>query len=548
MQYDGSINIDTRIDTKNFNKSTKGMTAALSGVLNAVKNIAKVMAAAFIGGSIINSIRGVVQSFDLLSSSVGEKIKPLSDALAVLKGTFVNLIVQAFIPLIPYLVIFVQWLTTILSTVTQIVAALFGFNETVGSIMSTTAAGAQKSEKAARGALAAFDQINVLETQKDKGEGGLVTPPPLTIPPDLLAKVEDFKNKALEFLKPLLDAFQRLKESPLWKTIGEGLQWVWENVLIPFGAWFIQNFLPKFLDFVTAAANTVNEALIALKPLWDWLWENVLKPAGEALGEAIIVALEWLTEKLKELATWISNNQAEFQKIAIVVASLGTIIVIALLGPLGVFIALMVAAIALLTNFGGIWDWVKLVATEAWKDINTLLTSLGQSIADNIVTPMQEAFGIALDWIHDKFVSIFEGIQDFVRSSINNIIDYINGMVQSIATGINTVVTGVNTVGAVVGAPILAPVVAPQIPRLATGAVIPPNSQFLAVLGDQKSGTNIEAPADLIRQIVREELGSAGGDITVPFTIELDGETIYKNQKRVSKRHGTSLITSGSVS
>ena len=47
-----------------------------------------------------------------------------------------------------------------------------------------------------------------------------------------------------------------------------------------------------------------------------------------------------------------------------------------------------------------------------------------------------------------------------------------------------------------------------RVPALATGAVIPPNSEFLAVLGDQKRGRNVEAPEDLIRQIVREEAGS----------------------------------------
>lgn len=44
-----------------------------------------------------------------------------------------------------------------------------------------------------------------------------------------------------------------------------------------------------------------------------------------------------------------------------------------------------------------------------------------------------------------------------------------------------------------------------SIPRLATGAVIPPNAEFMAVLGDQKNGRNLEAPENLIRQIVREE-------------------------------------------
>ena len=46
---------------------------------------------------------------------------------------------------------------------------------------------------------------------------------------------------------------------------------------------------------------------------------------------------------------------------------------------------------------------------------------------------------------------------------------------------------------------------APQIPYLAQGAVIPPNAPFMAVLGDQRSGNNIEAPESLIRKIVREE-------------------------------------------
>lgn len=54
------------------------------------------------------------------------------------------------------------------------------------------------------------------------------------------------------------------------------------------------------------------------------------------------------------------------------------------------------------------------------------------------------------------------------------------------------------------------------IPALATGAVIPPNGEFLAVLGDQKHGRNLEAPESLIRQIVREESGTGrNGTLTI---------------------------------
>ena len=51
----------------------------------------------------------------------------------------------------------------------------------------------------------------------------------------------------------------------------------------------------------------------------------------------------------------------------------------------------------------------------------------------------------------------------------------------------------------------------PKIPYLASGAVIPPNREFLAVLGDQKSGNNLEMPENLLRRIIREESGRSGG-------------------------------------
>lgn len=52
-----------------------------------------------------------------------------------------------------------------------------------------------------------------------------------------------------------------------------------------------------------------------------------------------------------------------------------------------------------------------------------------------------------------------------------------------------------------------------QIPRLAQGAVIPPNREFMAVLGDQRSGNNLEGPESLFRQIVREESGGGNAEL-----------------------------------
>ena len=67
-----------------------------------------------------------------------------------------------------------------------------------------------------------------------------------------------------------------------------------------------------------------------------------------------------------------------------------------------------------------------------------------------------------------------------------------------------------------------------KIPRLAQGAVIPPNREFMAVLGDQRNGRNLEAPEDLIRKIVREESGrnqQSGG--TYQFTAMINRRVLF---------------------
>ena len=78
-----------------------------------------------------------------------------------------------------------------------------------------------------------------------------------------------------------------------------------------------------------------------------------------------------------------------------------------------------------------------------------------------------------------------------------------------------------------------------EIPKLATGAVLPANREFLAVLGDQKHGTNVEAPLDTIRQASEEAVlnvlsklgvmsggnrGATPGNLTLQ--VALDGQVL----------------------
>lgn len=80
------------------------------------------------------------------------------------------------------------------------------------------------------------------------------------------------------------------------------------------------------------------------------------------------------------------------------------------------------------------------------------------------------------------------------------------------------------------------------VPYLAKGAVIPPRSEFLAVLGDQKQGNNIETPEALLRKIVREETGgqrTGGGSYR--FTAQINRRTLFDEMmKEAQMRRDTS--------
>lgn len=164
------------------------------------------------------------------------------------------------------------------------------------------------------------------------------------------------------------------------------------------------------------------------------------------------------------------------------------------------------------------------------------------SIWDNNFNAGFDAFAAAFDkkwgnfWRGENatFVTIWNGILDGLQNGINNAIDGLNSLAMA-ANGMSDL-TGKRYKS-------LGPIIVNKIPMLAQGAVIPPNREFLAVLGDQKQGTNYEVPDEKLRQLIREEMnGGESGEMVINNVLELDGEVIYRNQKKVSKRHGKSLV------
>ena len=180
--------------------------------------------------------------------------------------------------------------------------------------------------------------------------------------------------------------------------------------------------------------------------------------------------------------------------------------------------------------------------------------SLAAAIAPNwdfIVSKVKDCWGKIKDFWKKNIAPVFTG--EWWANLAKNAM---NGLIAEIESGINRALGGLG--GLVNGAIRLLNKVPGvdignvswgnvQLPRLASGAVIPPNREFMAVLGDQKSGTNIETPLATMVQAFKQamnETGVAGSrQMTVIFQLDRRelGRTIYQLNNEETQRVGVKL-------
>jgi hypothetical protein len=135
-------------------------------------------------------------------------------------------------------------------------------------------------------------------------------------------------------------------------------------------------------------------------------------------------------------------------------------------------------------------------------------------------------------------VTAFESMINFVVDAINKISFDVPDFVPGI---------GGTKVGFNLSRVDFATITIPRIPKLAKGAVIPANREFLAVLGDQKQGVNIEAPLDTIVEAFNIALANgngASGNSTI--VLEIDGRefgrAVVEQGNKENRRIGTRLV------
>jgi hypothetical protein len=353
--------------------------------------------------------------------------------------------------------------------------------------------------------------------------------------------------------KVLNEALIALKPSALW---------LWENFLKPAAEW-TGGVIIDGLKWLTARLNDLSE----------WIKKNPEQFAN-IIKFLIDLAAAWVIVKVAiEAYTAITAIMAAVTEAGGVVALVS---MAASLGMVLLLIGLIIVAIAALIYFWpeitkameswgifftGLFQYVSAKiksALEDWKVFFTGMFAYISAKTQSTIEDWKTFFSGMFQYVSGRIQSAIEdwkvffvGLGNFLHNMftgiVNSVIDLINGMTNAVAQGINSIIDGINSLSQIdipgfsIGVS-LPNVSAAQIPHLATGAVIPPNAQFAAILGDQRNGTNIEAPADLIRQIVREEMqNNSAGDLVANITLTLDGEKLYNNQQKIKTRRGNSL-------
>ena len=203
------------------------------------------------------------------------------------------------------------------------------------------------------------------------------------------------------------------------------------------------------LGGVAEELNVIAEDLVAL---WDGVLQPVVDRVVSIFAPVILTAVHMIVNIFETLISFVSD--------------------------IGVGIAQMLAGIVelILNVFSGDWE-------SAWNSVT------------------------------DVFYGLMEAVGGFVRGAVNVLLTGINlliGVLYSVIGGVINFFNGIASVaGNIVGEdwsfPV--PVDPPQIPLLARGAVLPANRPFLAMVGDQRHGTNVEAPLATIQEAVALVMG-----------------------------------------
>ena len=522
----------------------------------------------------LRAVQQITMKYIKTNGEARQALAQLKGALLTLAQPLIEVVIPAFTLLVNILT---RIITAVAQFVSMLFGKTLKQSKDGAKALYEEASGIEAvggAAKEAMGSLAGFDEINTINTESTKGGGGTTGS---EIGPDfglVPGKYKDIIDELMVYLSgALLVIGAILLFSGANIPLGLGLMVVGAAMLATAIALNWGSMDEKLKATMTNMLVIVGGFLLALGAVLAFSGANIPLGIGMMIAGAAALAtaakLNWgeLSDEAKRVITEI------FTLLGISLIVLGAII--ALSGAnIALGIGLMIAGAASLAA-AAVLDW-DYISSHIKEIITTITIALGAGLLAlgailcfskanvplGIALIAAGAAGlvtvVALNWnaILDKIKKVIDDIKswwnrnvakyltlDYWKGKGKDIIDgFLDGLkkawdgLASWFSGVWDSLFGNRKVSVDVGAkssagnynssPRMAARLIPdvfasgipsisevQIPRLARGAVIPPNREFMAVLGDQRSGNNLEAPEDLIRKIVREESGGGSAEL-----------------------------------
>lgn len=521
---------EAEANTSRFGDATETAGIRMQKLVTRVEKLAKRV-------FIFSMITAALRSVRTWLVEIVKSDQEASAAMAQLKGALLTLAQPLVQVLVPAFTLLVRVIAAVVTQIARLVAAISGksLSSAAASAKALNAQtkalkGTGKAAKDAGKSLASFDEINQLSSSSSGGGGGASAD---AISPDF-----SFMDEVDARLRKIADAVI---------LIGGGL-----------AAWKLSSLLPGTLGTVAEKLAGIALTVGGLILLWDGLsdaWNNGVDWANliEILGGAAAAALGlYLT--FGELGAGIGLVVAGA---AMVVTAFRDI------DQNGLNLKNTLLMIAGIVSTGlGFWFLTGKVFPLVVAGIAAILFAIttlagnGEQLIGNLKQTFSGLVTFLDGLINLDIEKMLSGLKGMVSGALNTVLTIVGSVINLIIRGLNWLIEKINSIsfdvpdwvpgiGGKSWGPNIPLVKEWQIPQLAQGAVIPPNREFLAVLGDQRSGTNIETPLATMVQAFKQALVESGysGSSEAYLVLDRDvvGRVVYRLNKAEGNRIGVNL-------
>ena len=345
-----------------------------------------------------------------------------------------------------------------------------------------------------------------------------------------------------KLIEDLVEGVISLLEVLIGLILGALKELLWDNLIVPIFEHMKSVFEEQYDETGNIGAAIVLgicEGIIdALTGIGLWLYDNVFLPIINGIKDAFGIhspAQSMIDIGLELIAGLYDGLTGIWDSVKDIFDNLKEEI-------LGFFAGLLV-------SLKEKYDEIKTSAQEKWENIKESILEKVRLAKTNIIaifTTVKDKVLEKFRSIRDTGIAIWEGLWNGIKKVINWILGGVNDMIRFALGGINELIEKLNGAkielpnGMTIGGANIPTIPVPQIPLLAQGAVLPPNNPFLAMVGDQTSGTNVEAPLETIKQATAEVMdeyleGMMAGFEAVVQAIENKNTDVYIGDKQIGE-------------